>query len=132
MENVRTLQVSSSAVTKTIKRYDELALMRTAIGKEDPELPLLQRMRSLELTAPQLAAQINASQSSSNRHISISTVQRRLRESGLHGQNAVKKTLLKDTNTKKTLAMNFRPMEICPFGLMSPNARFWVLTAVAL
>ena len=40
------------------------ALMRTATGKEDSQLPLLQRTRSLELTAPQIAAQINASQSS--------------------------------------------------------------------
>ena len=34
----------------------KLALMRTATGKEDQELPLLQRTRSLELTAPQIAA----------------------------------------------------------------------------
>ena len=32
----------------------KLALMRTATGKEDPELPLLQRIDSLELTAPQI------------------------------------------------------------------------------
>jgi hypothetical protein len=55
--------------------------MRTATGKEDPELPLLQS--SLELTAPQITAQINSSQSSSNRLISTSTVQR-LSESGIH------------------------------------------------
>ena len=81
----------------------ELALMRTATGKEDPELPLLQRISSLELTAPQIAAQIKASHSSSNRHISTSTVQR-LRESGLHGHIPAKKPLLKDTNKKKRLA----------------------------
>ena len=45
------LTVYSSAVTKTIKCYDE-----TATGKEDPELPLLQRMHSLEVTATQIAA----------------------------------------------------------------------------
>ena len=56
----------------------KLALMRTATGKEDPELPLLQRISSLELPTPQIAAQINASQSSSNRHSSASIVQRRL------------------------------------------------------
>ena len=50
------------------------------------------------------AAQINASQSSSYRHISPSTVQRRLSESGLHGQISAKKPLLKDTNNKKRLA----------------------------
>ena len=82
----------------------KLSLVRTATGKEDPEFPLLQRIRSLELTAPQIAAQINASQSSSNRHISASTVQKRLSESGLHGRIAAKKTLLKDTNNKKRLA----------------------------
>jgi hypothetical protein len=40
----------------------KLALMRTATGKEDPELPLLQEISSLEFTAPQIAAQINASE----------------------------------------------------------------------
>jgi DNA-binding transcriptional ArsR family regulator len=47
--------------------------MRTATGMEDQELPLLQRICSLELPASEIAAQINASQSSSNRHISRST-----------------------------------------------------------
>ena len=81
-------QKPSSAIMK-------LALMRTTTGKEDPELPLLHRITSLELTAHQIAAQINDSQSSSNRHILTSTVQRRLRESGLNGQIAAKKPLLK-------------------------------------
>jgi hypothetical protein len=43
-------------------------------------------------------------QSSSNRHISTSTVQSRLRESGVHGRIVAKKPLLKDTNNKKRLA----------------------------
>ena len=57
----------------------KLALMRTVTGKEDPELPLLQRISSLvtslrnwQLTTPQIAAQINASQSSSNRYLNCS------------------------------------------------------------
>ena len=59
----RTWKVSSSAVAKTIKRYDETGSHEeTATGKEDPELPLLQRISPLQLTAPQIAAQINASQ----------------------------------------------------------------------
>ena len=82
----------------------KLALMGTATGKEDPELPLLQRISSLELPASEIAARINASQTSSNRHISASTVQRRLYESGLHGRIAAKKTLLKDTNKNNRLA----------------------------
>ncbi|CDQ74011.1 unnamed protein product [Oncorhynchus mykiss] len=74
----------------------KLALMRPATGKEDLDLPLLKRKSSLELTAPQIAAQ-----SSSNRNISTSTIQRRLRESGLHGRITANKPLLKDTNKKK-------------------------------
>ena len=81
----------------------KLALMRTATGKEDPELHLLQRISSLELTAPQIAAQINDFRVQVT-DISTLTVQRRLRESGLHGQIASKKKLLKDTNKKKRLA----------------------------
>ena len=91
------LQKPSSAMMK-------LALMRTAIGVEDPVLPLLQRISSLEFPGSEIAAQINASQSSSNRHISTSTVQRRMRESGLHGRIPTKKPLLKDTVNKKRLA----------------------------
>ena len=95
------LQVQSQ---KTSRAMMDLSLMRTATGKEDPELPLLQRISSLELPASEIAAQINASQSSSNRHISTSTVQRRLRESDLHGRIAAKQPLLKDTNKKNRLA----------------------------
>jgi hypothetical protein len=39
----------------------KLALMRTATGKKNPELPLLQRISSLELPASENAAHINAS-----------------------------------------------------------------------
>ena len=80
------LQKPSSAMMK-------LALMRPATGKEDPEdfcRGLLQRISLLELPVSDIAAQINASQISSNRHISTSTVQKGLRESGLHGQTAAK------------------------------------------
>ena len=34
------------------------SLMRTATRKEDPELPLMQRIRLLELPASEIAAQI--------------------------------------------------------------------------
>jgi hypothetical protein len=68
------LQVQSQKPSPMIK----LALMRTATGKEDPEFPLLQRINSLKLPSSEIAAQINASQSSSNRHISTSNVQSRL------------------------------------------------------
>ena len=100
----RTLKYSSSAVAKTIKCYDETGSHEFATGMEDPDLPLLQRISSLELPASEIAAQINASRSLSNRHISTSTVQRRLCESGLHDLITAKKPLLKDTNKKMRLA----------------------------
>ena len=78
--------------------------MRTATAKQDPEFPLMNSSSAAELPASEIAAQINASLCSSNRHISTSTVQRRLRESGFHGRIAAKKQLLKDTNNKKRLA----------------------------
>ena len=81
----------------------KLALMRIATGLEDPDLPLPQNISSLELPASEIAAQINASQSSSNRHISTSTVEGRMCELGLHCRISAKK-LLKDTNKKKRLA----------------------------
>jgi hypothetical protein len=81
----------------------KLTLMRITTGKEGPEFSLLQ-ISSLELTAPPIAAQMYASQSSSKKQISTSTVQRRLRESCLRGQITAKKPLLKDNNKKKRLA----------------------------
>ena len=107
----------------------KLSLMRTATGKEDPELFRVTNLRNRELTAPQIAAQINASQSSSNRHISTSTVQRRLCESGLYGQIA-KKPLRKDTNknrlawSKKTWAMDIRRWKSV---LWSDESKFEIL-----
>ena len=97
-KNFESLKVHSQ---KTSSAMMKLSLMRTATGMEDPELPLLQRISS---SASEIAAQINASQSSSIRHISTSTVQRKLCESGLHCQIAAKKPLLKDTNNNKRLA----------------------------
>ena len=45
---------------KTSSAMMKLALMRTATGKEDPEIPLLQRISSLDL--PEIAAPKNASE----------------------------------------------------------------------
>ena len=66
-ELLKFLQVQSQKPSSAMMK---LALMRTTTEKEDPELPLLQRISSLELSAPQIAAQINASQSSST-HLNI-------------------------------------------------------------
>ena len=77
-------------------------LMRTSTGMEAPELPLLQRISSLELKASEIAAQILC------RVQVTDTSQHQLFrgdcESGLHVQIAAKKPLLKDTNNNKRLA----------------------------
>src|SRR4029434_9708898 len=60
--------------------------------------------------------------SSSSRHISTSTVQRRPRESSLHGGIAANKPLLRKNNKKKTLAWAKKHKEWTVenyFGLMS-------------
>ena len=71
----RTLKVSSSAVAKTIKRNDETG------SHED-----CHRYGRTGVTsaAEDKSIRVNCTSDSNNRHISTSTVQRRLRESGLH------------------------------------------------
>ena len=87
-------------------------MMKLALTpKEDPELPLLQRISSLELNAPQIAAQIKVTDTS--------TVQR-LSKSGLHGRIAAKKPLKGHQSEEETCldqetqTMDIRPVEICP------------------
>ena len=106
----------------------KLSLMRTATGKEDPELSLLQRISSLELPASEIAAQINASQSSSNRHnCSEETVWIRpslsncCKETTSKGHQWEEETCL----GQETQAMNIRPVEICPLVWWVQIWDFW-------
>ena len=117
-----TLKVSSSAVAKTIKRDDETGCHEDRYRKGRPRVTstaedkfiIVTSLRNHQLTSPQIAAQANATQNSSNRNISTSTVQRRLHESGLHGRIAAKKPLLKKTKKENRLAWAMKPVEICP------------------
>ena len=97
-ELLKFLQVQSQKPSSAMMT---LALMRTATGKEDI---LTSTAEDKFIGASEISSQKDASHSSSNRPISTSTVQRRLCESGLHGQIAAKKPLLKDTNKKKRLS----------------------------
>ena len=105
----------------------KLALMRTATGMEDPELPLLQRISSLELPASEIAAQINASQSSRNKHISTNNSSEET-ESGRHGRFAAQKPQVKDTNKKNRLAWakkhNQWTLDRCKSVLWSDESKF--------
>ena len=90
------LQVQSQKPSSVMIK---LALMRYATGKEDPDLPLLQRINSFELPASEIAAQIYVSE------FKWQTSQHKLfRHCVNHGQIATKKPLLQNTNKKKRLA----------------------------
>ena len=91
------MKVSSSAVTITIKCYDETGSHEDRHRKGTPRV-------TSAAEATFIGVNSSPPKNSSNRHISTSTVQRRLCDSGLNGQIAAKKQLLKDTNKKKRLA----------------------------
>ncbi|CAJ0960775.1 unnamed protein product [Ranitomeya imitator] len=60
-------------------------------------------LRNRRLTAAQVRDQVNATHSSSSRHISTTTVKRRLCAAGLHGKIAARKPLLRTGNKQKRL-----------------------------
>ena len=134
----RTLKGSSSAVAKTIKRYDETVSHGDRNSKVRPRVTSAAEDKFIRFNcSSEIAAQINPSQSSSKWHVSTSTVQRRLHESGLHGRIATKKPLLKDSNNRKRLASAKKHEQktldwSLSFGLMSPNVRFLAPTVVSL
>ena len=126
--------MSPSAVAKTIKHYDETGSHEDRPRKGRPRVTSaaedkfirVTSLRNHKLTAPQIRAQIDATQSSSRRHISTSTVQRRLSKSGLLCQIAAKKTLL--FGPRNTRNVHWTSWSLC-FGLFFINAvqdtRFW-------
>ena len=73
---------------------------------------LVTRLRIHKLTASQIKAHINGSQSSNSRHISTSTVEKRIRESGCHCRIAAKKPLLRKNNQKKRSAWDKKHKEL--------------------
>ena len=96
----RTFKVSSSAVTTNIKRYDETGSHEARHRKGRPIVTpaaedMLIRVNCTSDCSPNKSFRVQVKQ------ISTSPVQSRLCESGLHGQIAAKKPLLKDTNKKR-------------------------------
>uniref|UniRef100_A0A087XEF9 Transposase Tc1-like domain-containing protein n=1 Tax=Poecilia formosa TaxID=48698 RepID=A0A087XEF9_POEFO len=102
----KTLKVFPSAVAKTIKRYKETGSHEDRTRKGIPGVTSaaedkfirVTSLRNRRLTAAQIRDQVNATQ----RHISATTVKRRL-ESGLHGRIAGRKPLLRKGNKQKRL-----------------------------
>jgi transposase len=91
----RTLKASTSAVAKTIKHSDETGSHEDCHRKGRPRVTSAAEEKFISVTSLRNCSPINASQSSSNRRISTSTVQRRLHESGLPGRNCSKETITK-------------------------------------
>ena len=90
----RNVNVSSSAVAKTIRHYDDTGSYEDRHRKGRPRVTSAAEDKFIRVICTSDCSPVNASQSSNNRHISISTIQRKLRESGIHGQIAAKKPLL--------------------------------------
>jgi hypothetical protein len=78
----------------------KLSFTRTATGMEDPELPLLQRIpasvTSLRNCSPNICFRVQVTDASQHQVFRADCM-----KSGLHGQIAAKKPLLKDTKKKK-------------------------------
>ena len=95
----RTLKVSSSAVTKTIKRYVETGSHEDRHNKGRPRVTSPAEDKFIRVTS---LRNYSPNKWLSKRHVNISCSEET--ESGLHGLIAAKKALLKDTNKKKRLA----------------------------
>ncbi|CAJ0940501.1 unnamed protein product [Ranitomeya imitator] len=102
-------KLSPSAVAKTIKRYKETGSHEDRPRKGRPRVTSASEdkfirvtsLRNHRLTAAQIRDQVNATQSSSTRHTSTTTVKRRLCAAGLYGKIAARKPLLRTGNKQK-------------------------------
>ena len=126
------MKVSSSAVAKTIKCYDETGshedLHRKIIPRVtsavENEFIRVTSLRNRQLTAPQIAQVTDTSQHQLFRGDCV--------KSGLHGQIAAKKTPIRKRDLLvPTPEMDMRPVEMCPL-VWSPYRRFLVPNAVSL
>lgn len=102
----KTLQVSVSAVAKTIKRVEETGTHedRARSGRpkvtSESENKFIQGISLSEgqLSAPKIQAKLNAKRTS---EVSISTIQRRLREAGLARGQKPRKRIVQDKASQK-------------------------------
>uniref|UniRef100_A0A8B9HBQ6 Transposase Tc1-like domain-containing protein n=1 Tax=Astyanax mexicanus TaxID=7994 RepID=A0A8B9HBQ6_ASTMX len=98
-----------SGVAKTIKRYNETGTHEDRPRKGRPRVTTASQdefirvtsLRNRKLTAAQIRDQLNATQSSTSRPISRTTVRRRLHKSGLYDQISARKALLRRGNKQK-------------------------------
>ena len=94
------LQLQSQKPSSTMMK---LALLRTATGKEDAELPLLQVISSFRVTSLRNCSPDKCfTEFKKQTHLKVNCSEET--ESGLHSRISAKKSILKGTNNKKTLA----------------------------
>ena len=141
----RTLQLSVTAVAKTVKRFEQTGTHEDrkrsgrprVTSKSENKFIRVTSLRNRRLTAPEIQAQLNATRSTD---VSTSTVQRRLRDAGLKGRIAAKKPLLRIINTeeektclaqKKTETGHLRSGSHS-YGRTSPNSKYLDQTAECL
>ncbi|KAL7850445.1 hypothetical protein SRHO_G00197940 [Serrasalmus rhombeus] len=101
----KTLQVSVNAVSKTIKRVEETGTHEDRARSGRPKVTSESENKFIrvtyeqngDLTAPQIQAQLNATRKT---EVSISTIQRRLREAGLSRGQKPRKTSLGQNGTE--------------------------------
>ena len=112
-EIAKILKISKGTVSKTLKRNRETGSNvnkkrsgrpRKTSKRDDDKILTISSANRFE-TAPNIRAKINERLPSP---ISVSTVQRRLREKGMFGRIAVKKPLLRPPNIKKRLEFAIR------------------------
>ena len=122
-----TLNVYPTAVAKTVKCYDEIGSHEDCPRKETPRVTSaaedkfirITSLKNRKLTAPQIRAQINATQSSSSTHLYINCSEENAWIRPLWS-NSCWKTTTKETQQaeeiclgKETQGMDIRPVEIC-------------------
>lgn len=102
------LKIKKSTVHLTLRRHEQTGSLedrdrpgpsRVTSRSDDQRIKLISK-RNRRLTAPEIAAEFNRGR---RKAISVSTVQRRLREADLHGRIATKKPLLRRGNRHKRL-----------------------------
>lgn len=104
----RLMKISRRKIDYNVKKFKESASLknkprtgrpRITTFAEDSKL-IVTSKRNRRLTAPELAAEANLLR---DKRVSVTTVQRRLREVGLYGRIAARKPFLRAENKKKRL-----------------------------
>ena len=124
LEHFKNFERFSSTVAKTIKCFDETGSHEDRHSKGRPRVTTAAEDTFIRVNC---TSDCSPNKFYNNKHISTSTVQRGLRESGLHGRIAAKKPLL-NTNKKKSLTRAKKHEQLtldCPLVWWVQMFDFW-------